>query len=79
MKKLIFNALVFTAAFIIPILGLAQEPLQLTLDQALEIALSESNTIKIADMTVEKTGYAKKAATPHSIQTSARAAPTNAP
>jgi outer membrane protein TolC len=33
---------------------------QLTLEQALEIALSESNTIKIADMTVEKTGYAKK-------------------
>lgn len=32
----------------------------LTLDQALEIALSESNTIKIADMTVEKSGYAKK-------------------
>ena len=60
MKKLIFNALVFTAAFFIPILGLAQEPLQLTLEQALEIALSESNTIKIADMTVEKTGYAKK-------------------
>ena len=39
---------------------MAQEPLQLTLDQALEIALSESNTIKIADMTVEKSGYAKK-------------------
>ena len=43
----------------------AQEPqdsgaLQLTLEQALEIALSESNTIKIADMTVEKTGYAQK-------------------
>ena len=34
--------------------------MQLTLDQALEIALSESNTIKIADMTIEKTGYAKK-------------------
>jgi outer membrane protein TolC len=34
--------------------------LHLTLDQALEIALSENNTIKIADMTVEKTGYAKK-------------------
>ena len=34
--------------------------LQLTLDQALEIALSESNTIKIADMTIEKSGYAKK-------------------
>lgn len=38
----------------------AQEPLKLTLDQALEIALSESNAIKIADMTVEKSGYAKK-------------------
>ena len=38
----------------------AQDTLRLTLDQALEIALSESNTIKIADMTVEKTGYAKK-------------------
>lgn len=38
----------------------AQEPVRLTLDQALEIALSESNTIKIADMTVEKSGYARK-------------------
>ena len=38
----------------------AQETLQLTLDQALEIALSENNTIKIANMTVEKSGYAKK-------------------
>ncbi len=60
MKKLIFNALAFVATFFIPILGQAQEPLQLTLEQALEIALSESNTIKIADMTVEKTGYAQK-------------------
>ena len=34
--------------------------MHLTLDQALEIALSENNTIKIADMTVEKTGYARK-------------------
>lgn len=38
----------------------AQEPTRLTLDQALEIALTESNTVKIADMTVEKSGYAKK-------------------
>ena len=60
MKKLIFNTLAFVATFFIPIFGMAQEPLQLTLDQALEIALSESNTIKIADMTVEKSGYAKK-------------------
>ena len=58
MKRLIFNTLVIVAAVLIPVFGVAQESLQLTLDQALEIALSESNTIKIADMTVEKTGYA---------------------
>ena len=34
--------------------------MQITLDQALEIALTESNTLKIADMTVEKSGYAQK-------------------
>lgn len=38
----------------------AQE--KITLDDAIKIALSESNTIKIADMTIEKTGYAKKGA-----------------
>lgn len=38
----------------------AQE--KITLDEAIEIALSESNTVKIADMTIEKTGYAKKGA-----------------
>lgn len=36
------------------------QPLKITLDQAIEIAKSESNTIKIADMTIEKTGYAQK-------------------
>jgi outer membrane protein TolC len=68
MKKLIFNIITIAALFAAPIFGIAQEeglaqthqPLQLTLDQALEIALSENNTIKIADMTVEKTDYAKK-------------------
>lgn len=60
MSKLILNTLAIAALFFIPVFGMAQEPLRLTLDQALEIALSESNTIKIADMTVEKTGYAKK-------------------
>lgn len=38
----------------------AQE--KITLDEAIDIALSESNTIKIADMTIEKTGYAQKGA-----------------
>ena len=75
MKRLIFSILAFTAMMVYPTCGLAQDDissprqdekahdslvLQLTLDQALEIALSESNTFKIANMTVEKTGYAKK-------------------
>ena len=62
MKRLILSILAFSALLFSPFVGQAQEsqPLHLTLDQALEIALSESNTIKIADMTIEKTGYAKK-------------------
>ena len=72
MKKLIFNILACFTILALPLRGISQEdntaqlqaqgphPLQLTLDQALEIALSESNAIKIADMTIEKTGYARK-------------------
>ena len=62
MKRLIISILAFATIIVSPYYVQAQGPqaLQLTLDQALEIALSESNTVKIADMTVEKTGYAKK-------------------
>ncbi len=62
MKRLNISIIAFIALFFATASVKAQEsqPLQLTLDQALEIALSESNTIKIADMTIEKTGYAKK-------------------
>jgi outer membrane protein TolC len=66
MKRLVFRLLAITTIIIAPLTLNAQDPstsstaLQLTLDQALEIALSENNTIKIADMTVEKTGYARK-------------------
>ena len=60
MKRLIFSILLISGAFLISPVLQAQDTLRLTLDQALEIALSESNTIKIADMTVEKTGYARK-------------------
>ncbi|MDL2282134.1 TolC family protein [Parabacteroides sp. OttesenSCG-928-G06] len=38
----------------------AQEPVVLTLDKALEIAMSESPTVKVADMEIEKKKYAKK-------------------
>ena len=67
MKKLIFRILAITTITFAPVFAKAQEgastgstPLMLTLDQALEIALSESNSIKIADMTIEKSGYAQK-------------------
>ena len=38
----------------------AQDSLIISLDQAIEIALEESNSIKIADLTIEKSGYSKK-------------------
>ena len=67
MKRLIFRVLTLTTIVTAPLFTKAQEgvstsstTLQLTLDRALEIALSENNTIKIADMTVEKSGYAQK-------------------
>ena len=62
MKKLTINILAITTFFFASVSLIAQDalPLKLTLDQALEIALSENYTLKIADMTVEKTGYAKK-------------------
>ena len=56
-----FNHLLLTIIFCTcGIISHAQE--KITLNEAIEIALSESNTIKIADMTIEKTGYAKKGA-----------------
>ena len=55
------NRLLFLIVFCsLSIISHAQS--KITLDEAIEIALSESNTIKIADMTIEKTGYAKKGA-----------------
>lgn len=38
----------------------SQDTLFISLDTAIEIALEESNAIKIADLTIKKTGYAKK-------------------
>lgn len=55
------NHLLLTIIFIVSSMAVhAQE--KISLDDAIEIALSESNTVKIADMTIEKTGYAKKGA-----------------
>ena len=40
----------------------AETPVAITLEQALEIALSENVSVKVADMEIERTGYAKKGA-----------------
>ena len=51
-----------------PALGLLEEadssetPVQITLEQALQIALSENVSVKVADMEIERTGFAKKGA-----------------
>lgn len=57
MKKA-FAAVV--AVFVSSALVLHAETTLLTLEDALKIALSESETVKIADKEVERTGYAKK-------------------
>ncbi len=38
----------------------AETPVIITLEQALEIALSENLSVKVADMEIERTGFAKK-------------------
>ena len=38
----------------------SETPIVITLEQALEIALSENVSVKVADMEIERTGYAKK-------------------
>lgn len=40
----------------------AQNPVQLTLEKAIEIAMSENPTVQVADLEIEKKKYAKKSA-----------------
>ena len=62
MKRTI--TLVFT--FLLPLIAVAQAvdttatPTFLTLEDALRIALSENASVKVADMEIERTGYARK-------------------
>ncbi|MBS7352082.1 MAG: TolC family protein [Muribaculaceae bacterium] len=59
MKKLIFSMLLATASTTV---AMAQQDgtLRLTLDDAINIALSENPTIKVADQEITKQEYAKK-------------------
>ncbi len=59
-KKLVLACI----AILIPWMGQAQDeqlpPIHLTLDKAIEIALSENPTIKVADLEIQKKKYAKQ-------------------
>ncbi len=61
-KKIVWGI----ALTVFSLAGKAQEsakiPLQLTLDKAIEIALSENPSVKVADLEIEKKKYAKKSA-----------------
>jgi outer membrane protein TolC len=60
-KKFVMGMCIFA----IPLAGRSQQMppvLQLTLEKAVEIALSESPTVKVADLEVEKKKYAKRTA-----------------
>ncbi len=58
MKK---TVLTLFAALLLPLLAPAQEvPASISLDEAIRIALSENVSVKVADLEVERTGYARK-------------------
>lgn len=59
-ERKIVVAFLSLPAWMIPIGGFAQDTLRLNLDKALEIALSESPTVKVADQEIAKKKYAKK-------------------
>ena len=71
MKNLLVKTVVMTCLLALPLAASAQyrtdvvaetseTPIIITLEQALEIALSENVSVKVADMEIERTGYAKK-------------------
>ena len=68
LKNLFFTLLVLVGIAAVPAMAqensepvaTSSEPLVLTLQQALEIALSENPTVQIADKTIETKKYAKK-------------------
>jgi len=65
MKRLVVNKKVICAVFmLLPSFVFStwaqEQPIVLTLDKALEIAMSENPTVKVADQEIEKKKYAKK-------------------
>jgi len=63
-KRFVFGLLGTIGLFLVPQVSAqsVQDTLKITLDQALEIALSENPTIRVADREITKQEYAKKGA-----------------
>ncbi len=61
-KKILWVLIVAVTPFVSKAQEATQAPLQLTLDKAIEIALSESPTIKIAEQEITRVDYSKKSA-----------------
>ena len=57
MKKVLFSLVAAVAA---TVSLSAQQTKLITLDDAIRIALSENVSVKVADMEIERTGYARK-------------------
>ena len=61
MKKLaVATVVAMVLALASSFVASAQSPVVITLEQALEIGLSENVSVKVADMEIERTGFAKK-------------------
>ena len=66
MKKLAVTTAVIAGIFAVSFSAIAQDaessetPVVITLDEALKIGLSENVSVKVADMEIERTGFAKK-------------------
>lgn len=59
-KEVLKTIVAVVSLFVLSSQAYAQDTLKLTLQQALEIAMSDNLTVKVADMEVTKVGYAKK-------------------
>ena len=60
MKKIIFSFLGLALALWNASAETPGEPVPLTLEQALQIALSENVSVRVADLEIQRTGYARK-------------------
>ena len=60
MKRILFSFLGLAAAAFLPLAAQSADTAVITLDDALRIALSENASVKVADLEVKRTGYARK-------------------